>query len=99
VVGPHVDDRRGDGDGRRRVEDTLDESEIADRRPAETEPRRGIPERFGLNDELGAVVIAVARVEPGADPAQLQTGGRGAHQPAAAPADTTSTRGKTPAGS
>jgi len=31
VVGPHVDDLDGDGDGGRRVEHSLDEGEIADR--------------------------------------------------------------------
>ena len=73
VVGPHVDDRRGDGDGGCLVEHSLDEGEIADRCSAAPQPGRGVAELLGLDDELGAGVVVVAGVEPGPDLSQLHS--------------------------
>ena len=77
VVGPHIDDGGGDGDGVSGVEDPFDEGEVADRCPAEPEPGRWKAERLGFYDEIGAGFIVVAGVgtKPRCGPAGVRCGG------------------------
>ena len=83
VVGPHVDDRGGDRDRSRRIEDALDEGEIADGPLPKAEPCRWVAERLGLDDEGRTGVVVVPGVEPCPDASELQTGARRAHDSAA----------------
>ncbi len=71
VVGPHVDDRSGNGNGRGGVECPLDEAEVCHRLAAHAEPGGRVAEGFGLNDELGPRRVVLGGVEPGAKSSQL----------------------------
>src|SRR2546426_8770126 len=59
VVGPHVDDRRRNGDGRRGVQSPSNETEVCDRPAAHAEPSGRVAKGLGLDDELTPGRVAI----------------------------------------
>ncbi len=72
VVGPHVDDRGGNGDGRGGVQDPFHKAEVGHRPGTQAKPGGRVAEGFGLDDERGAGRVVVDGAEPSAEGPELQ---------------------------